>query len=382
MRASIRRGSRTICLLLNALALVGSAAVAPLRAQASGSPAAVTREALATALDALRSTEDGVKLPASDAFTFGDATVAAGSTHRGTIAIANGTLHVRGLLDGSAVTYRGDVIVHEGGEVRGDAIAILGKVTLNGGRVGGDVRATGGNLARIDSGTAGAAYRPGNAMVRSLALAAAWLVVLSIVGIGVLVFASSNLDAVSDTLEHHFGRSFVAGIVGQLALLPALAVLLVALTLTVLGILLIPFAVVAYVLAAAGIITLGYLAIARITGGTFVSRSGTSERERRLAALRALLVGLVIVMSPWLVAALLASSPRASLVAQTMAVVITWVAGTAGLGATLVSRGGVRRRPALEAQRAMTSSSWQTPTPVAGISAARRPTPSATTVQK
>jgi len=72
----------------------------------------------------------------------------------------------------------------------------------------------------------------------------------------------------------------------------------------------------------------------------------------------------------------------AALAAPAVAVAITWVAATAGLGAALVSRGGVRRAVAPAAQRAMQAASWATPTPVAGVVAARRPTPYSTTVPK
>jgi hypothetical protein len=165
-------------------------------------------------------------------------------------------------------------------------------------------------------------------------------------------------------------------------LLPVLALLLLALTLTLLGILLIPFAIVAYVLAAAGLVTLGYLAVARIAGSTIRRVTLTGERDRRASALKAVLIGLVIVVGPWFVAALLAWSPTASLVAHTVAFAVTWVACTAGLGGALISRGGVRRLAAPAARKAMAAASWQTPTPVAGVAAARRPTPAASTVIK
>jgi hypothetical protein len=360
-------------------------AVAPLGAQQAQSarPAQVlTREALAKALAALASDADGIKLPPAAAFTFGDSTVAAGAKVGGTVAVASGTLHVRGSVAGDVVTYGGDIVVHEGGEVSGNAIALLGRVTMDGGRVNGETRAIGGNLAAVS--VAAAARTPRSAVMESLALAGGWLAVLAIVGIGVLVFASTNLDAVSETLQRDFGRAFLAGIGGQLALLPVLALLLVALTLTILGILLIPFAIVAYVLAAAGLVTLGYLAIARITGRTLFGgrEEPHDEGERRAAALKAMILGLVIVISPWGVAALLAWSPSGRLVAQTMALGITWVACTAGLGAALISRGGVRRVAAPAAQRAMSAASWTTPTPVSGVAAARRPTPVSTSVPK
>ena len=65
-----------------------------------------------------------------------------------------------------------------------------------------------------------------------------------------------------------------------------------------------------------------------------------------------------------------------------IAVAVTWVAATAGLGAAVVSRGGVRRAVAPGVRRAMNSSSWATPTPIAGVTAARRPAPLTTSAPK
>ena len=71
---------------------------------------------------------------------------------------------------------------------------------------------------------------------------------------------------------------------------PALLVLVVGLAITVLGVLLIPFAIVAYVIAAAGLVTLGFLAVARLTGGALASDRGTTSP--RGVHLRALVIGL------------------------------------------------------------------------------------------
>ena len=66
--------------------------------------------------------------------------------------------------------------------------------------------------------------------------------------------------------------------------------------------------------------------------------------------------------------------PLAESLARGVAFATTWVAGTAGLGAALISRAGITRAQSHQAKRAMASPSWQTPTPVSGVVAARRPT--------
>ena len=201
--------------------------------------------------------------------------------------------------------------------------------------------------------------------------------ILVLIGIGVLVFAPTYLDGVSESLEGKFGRSFWAGVAAQLALAPVLALLLVALAVTILGVLLIPFAIVAYVLAVAGLVTLGFLAVARITGESVAP--GTSRRYPGSgAALRGLVIGVTLYMGLWVLASAFAWAPMVEMILRIVAVAITWVAATVGLGAAVLSRGGTRRPgPAFTpAAAAVNALPWQTPTPVTGVVAARRPTPS------
>lgn len=378
MRTSLARAA---AFRVVAFALCSGAGALFLGAQQATTPA--SRDALARALDAVRRSNTGLVLPQPAQFAFGDTTVASRITAAGPLAVANGTVHVRGTVNGDVVVYAGDIVVHDGGLIRGNAFAILGKVSLDGGRVDGEVRSLSGDLTSApDVDEIARTASPAALMAHAFALASGWLAVLMIVGIGVLVFASPNLEAVSAALERDFGRALLAGIGAQLALFPVLALLILGLALTLLGVLLIPFAVVAYVLATAGLVTLGYLAIAGIAGAVVVSAPGEGDRARRAAALRGVLVGLALLMIPWFVSAGLEWSPVGSTIARTVAVAITWVACSAGLGAALISRGGVRRAPAPVAQRAMASAGWQTPTPVAGVTAARRPTPLATPGQK
>jgi hypothetical protein len=375
------RHSRAASLRVAALALFAIASNGTwLGAQRRG--AQISPDSLATALSALRDSPDSTWIPAASRFTFGDSTLAANHRAPGPVAIAGGTLHVYGTIDGDAVSYDGDIVVHKGGEIRGNAYAILGKVVLDGGAVDGDALSLAGDLRRAAMLAGGVVRSRSSLTVHALALAAGWLAVLVVVGIGVLVFASPNLDAVSDALERGFGRSLLAGIATQLALAPALVLLCVGLVLTILGALLIPFAVVAYILAAAGLVTLGLLAIARLAGRTVLGADGAGDVAHRATALRNLVYGLLFLMVPWFAAGALTWSPRLELFARMIAIAVTWVAATAGLGAAVVSRGGVRRAVAPAARRAMNASSWATPTPVSGVTAARRPTPMTTSAPK
>jgi len=92
-------------------------------------------------------------------------------------------------------------------------------------------------------------------------------------------------------------------------------------------------------------------------------------------------VGVSIYMGLWVLASAFAWAPVVETVLRGVAVAITWVATTAGLGAAVISRGGTKRSAPTASFAAVNDIPvndipWQTPTPVTGVVAARRPTPS------
>lgn len=301
----------------------------------------------------------------SDTIRFGGRTIAAGDTVTGPVLAAAGDLRVRGVIRGTAIAIAGDIIIEDGGAITGDAIAVLGNVVTAGGTVGGAARTfsrTFGWLAEVEQ----PAPRQGTA--DALGLSLGWLVVILLVGIGVLVFAGAYLDGVTDVLEQNFTRSFLVGIAGELSVIPGLILLVAALAITVVGILLIPFAIVAYVLAVLGFLTLGFLSVARLAGGSI----GTQRGEARGKALRSLVFGIALFMGAWVLAAVFQWSPVISGVLRMIALAVTWVAATAGFGAAILSRGGTHRDAAKKTP-VEESASWQTPTPITGVAAARKP---------
>jgi hypothetical protein len=306
-----------------------------------------------------------------DSLTIGGRVIPAGRVERGPIVVAGGNIDVRGTVQGSAIAIAGDVLVRPGGRVTGDAIAAFGDVS-NEGTVLGSARALTGTFGASLRALLGPRETPRTER-SPLTLALGWFTVMMLIGLGVLVFASAYLEGVVDVLGQSFWRSFVTGLLGELGIVPVILLVCVALAITVIGALLIPFAVVAMVLAVAGLATLGFVAVARLTGdglgGKAVSRLGA-----RGSALRGVVVGLGLYMGLWLVAAALANAPYAGTALRVMAAIATFVAATAGFGAALLSRGGTRRDAAVPVAPAPASdAAWQTPTPVAGVVAARRP---------
>jgi len=312
-------------------------------------------------------TQEGQRPAAgSDTIRFGGRTIAAGDTVNGPVLAAAGDLRVRGVIRGTAVAIGGDIIIEEGGSITGDAIAVLGNVVTLRGTVGGASRTFSRSFAWLEEVDQAPPVRRGTSDAMGLSLG--WLVIMLLIGIGVLVFAGAYLDGVTDVLEQSFGRSFLVGIAGELGMIPLLILVCAALAVTVVGILLIPFAIVAYVLAVAGFLTLGFLSVARLAGGSI----GSGRGEARGRALRALVVGIGIFMGTWVLAAAFQWSPAISGILRMIALAVTWVAATAGFGAAILSRGGTHRDAAKKAV-VDESAAWQTPTPITGVAAARKP---------
>lgn len=226
-----------------------------------------------------------------------------------------------------------------------------------------------------------------------------------IMGLVVLMTAEEALIAVAKTAARDVSGSFWAGLLAQLLAVPALVVLVVACAITILGILAIPIVMLAWGLALAGAVTLGLLAVIMVIGRALVGSGRGSDRS---AAVRGLTVGMLALSLIWLGAAMAAQVPVAGALARLVAVAFTWAAATVGLGAVMRSRIGVSRlsvhfdRFGVGGSRwnarwntrgntswgpASTTAtnevpvpvSWQTPTPVQGVVAARRPVEAPTT---
>jgi len=310
----------------------------------------------------------------------GDFTVAALDTVRGNIVVLDGTLRVAGTVTGSAVAINGAVIVDSSGHVLGDVIsAEHGATIAAAGRIDGELR----TLDAIEP----LVTRPVTGGVAdtltSLKRTTAWFGIVILLGIGVLINAGDAMQRVNTALKSGFGRNVRIGIAAQLALFPVLVLLCVLLALTLVGILLIPFAIVAYVIAVLGLLVLGGLGAVQMVGsGIGARRPGVSERGARL---QALVVGMLLLSVPCLIAAGFASQPMVAAAIGTLALGLTWIAVTAGLGAALVTRGGTRAhdepwgvwRPAPSGAAMPVPQSqpeWLTPTPLTGGIAVKRKT--------
>lgn len=205
-----------------------------------------------------------------------------------------------------------------------------------------------------------------------------------VIGLVVLTTAEEPLLAVAKTAARDVSGSFWAGVLWELLALPILVLMLAACAITIIGILAMPVAAVAWALAVAGAVTLGTLAVALMIGRALAGRGASSERG---AAMRGLVVGLLALSAVWVGAAVAAPMPMVGGLARLVALAFTWAVATVGLGAVVKSRIGVaklsvqfgRLRGARWGSASTTSTmeapapAWQTPTPVAGVVAARKP---------
>ena len=349
---------RTLQRLLAAtlLGVVVSQAVA---AQVS---TAATAEDSVQALRALDLVEADISV--QGVFKRGDHLVAAGDTVRGPLVTFGGSADVQGTVLGNVTAVFGDVTVRDGASIRGSATAWRGRVIVEGGRVAGALKA----MPR----TANRAATPALSTGEALKLSAGWTAMLLIVGLVVLVVASRNLDSTAQMLEQGVGRAFFAGVAGQLGFLPLLLIIVTALAVTLIGILLIPFALAAAPVAFAGLVTLGWLATALMIGRAVLR---TSPGQDRAAMIRALVPGVLLLMLPWIIAAGLQEAGTVAVVARAFATGVTWVAATLGLGAAMLSRAGTASARDARTETPAATGGWQTPTPISGVAAARRPVP-------
>ena len=319
-------------------------------------------------LKLISSDPQGVHLPPADSIMPGNFVVASG-VERGRIA-AFGKLEVNGTVDGDAVAIDGDVIVHRGGHVTGDAVSVGGTVNADdGGTVDGEMRSIDRAMSEAP---AVATTRSGFLlMLDEMQTVMGWLVMMVILGFGTMVLAEERLRIVTETIEGRFGKSVVAGLITEVSYIPALIIVPVLLVITIVGIVIAPFAVLAIIVLGAGLATLGFLAMARVAGQAMTKRSAPATQ--RGIEMRSMLAGLCLFFGLWLLAALLGWIPVLGGILHALAVVVTWAAATVGLGAAVTSRGGSRRRVSDTSDiPALPEAGWQTPTPISGIAAARR----------
>jgi hypothetical protein len=263
--------------------------------------------------------------------TTGDMSVPAGTTTSGSVMVIRGNLDVYGNVDGAATAVLGDVVVHEGGRVRGGAVALGGHVRNEGGSILGVIKDVG---ATHNRSTVSFGGRP-RTTIGSLVSAFIWLVVLLLVGTFVLFYLRDYFKRAVEVVTNETGRSLLTGAIGGVASIPALIAIIVALAITIVGVFLIPVGVAVFLIAISGVGILGFLAVAQVAG---VAIAGKREAETPAGQeLQYLYTGILAFSALWIIAAAFTWFPILGSILRMLAFSVTFVAVATGFGAVILS---------------------------------------------
>lgn len=312
-----------------------------------------------------------VRLRTPDGYAHvGHFSVGSTETVKSNVLVINGRADVYGRVEGNVVSLDGDILVHRGAVIEGDAISFGGNVTNLGGSVGGRT------LTMAEPEVA-LAVSPANALVRTIANGAGVIgtfITLGLIGFGLVLFGKPNLEVVSDTVSHSFLRSFLVGLLSQVLIVPTFGMLVVGLVLSVVGVLLVPFVVAVYALLVVVGILGGFLAVAHAMGETYTRRQMARGVAVSPNSFRYLSVGLGAITAVWLAWVTFGWVPLAGTLIFGAAALATWVLGTVGLGACVLSRAGIQPSFAgryLPAEMLTDEYLWATPQQ--GVPAVTRP---------
>jgi len=263
--------------------------------------------------------------------TTGDMSVPAGTTTSGSVMVIRGDLDVYGNVDGAATAVLGDVIVHEGGRVRGGAVALGGHVRNEGGSILGVIKDVGATHNRSTISLGG---RP-RTTIGSLISAFLWVIVMLLVGTFVLFYLRDYFKRAVEVVTNETGRSLLTGAIGGVASIPALIAIVVAFAITIVGVFLIPVGVAVFLIALSGIAILGFLAVAQVAG---VAIAGKREAETPAGQeLQFLYTGILAFGALWIIAAAFTWFPIIGSILRMLAFSVTLVAVVTGFGAVILS---------------------------------------------
>jgi hypothetical protein len=284
--------------------------------------------------DAHAQRTDGIRLQGVRKYAqvqTGDMIVPAGTTTSGSVLVIRGNLDVYGNVDGAATAILGDVIVHDGGRVRGGAVALMGHVRNEGGSILGVIKDVGTTHNRSTVSFGG---RP-RTTIGSLVSAFIWLVVLLLVGTFVLFFMGDYFKRTVEVITNETGRSLLTGVLAGLATVPAVIALCIAMAITIIGIFFVPIGIAAFLVAVSGIAILGFLAVAHVAG-IAISRKSASETPGA-EELQYLFTGILAFSALWIIAASFTWFPILGSVLRVLAFSVTLVAVATGFGAVILS---------------------------------------------
>lgn len=261
----------------------------------------------------------------------GDYMVPAGASTSGSVMVFRGNLDIYGNVDGAATAVLGDVVVHDGGRVRGGAVALGGRVVNEGGSILGVVKEVGPTHNRATVSFGG---RP-RTTLGSLVSAFIWLLVLLLVGTVVALYMRDHFKRAVEVVTNESGKSLLAGVLGGLISIPVLVAIVVVFAITIIGVFFIPIGVAAFLIALSGIGMLGFLAVAQVAGIAIAGRRAAETPAGQ--ELQFLYTGILAFSALWIVAAAFTWLPIVGTLLRVLAASVTFVAVTTGFGAVIIS---------------------------------------------
>lgn len=331
--------------------------------------APMLRSAASLRGDALR-----ITIPGGQAH-LGHFSIGSAERYAGHILVVRGDAEIFGRVEGNLASVEGNVLVHPGAVITGDVLAVAGEVRDLGGDIQGQIRTL--DSPREAPGRPAAEPAAASGWMRAARNGAGvvgMFLTLMLVGTGLVLFGRPPLEVVSDTVIHSFSRSLLVGVLGQVLLLPTFGMLVVGLVLTVAGVLLVPFAVVVFALLLVVAVLGGFLAVAHAMGENLTRRQLALGRSVPANSYRYVTVGLAGVMALWLAWVAFDWVPVAGTLIFATAALVTWLLGTVGFGAALLSRAGLREHFAgrfISAESLTDEYLWATPQ--FGVTAVKRP---------
>jgi len=183
-----------------------------------------------------------------------------------------------------------------------------------------------------------------------------WVIIVGLIGFALMAIAPDKLQIVIRTMQGGVGKSLGSGLIGQLAIVPGAVAVCVLLAATLIGILLIPLGLVAFMFLVAGIAMFGFVAVATMTGAA-ITGGKNRDATPHGAMLRAFFTGTAVYLGMWLITAAFSATPwRVPLSImrlrnQGSASRTTTCATSASCGSSWRSSSSSRRRPAASASR-------------------------------
>jgi len=256
---------------------------------------------------------------------------------------------IAGTVSGDVLVAEGSLLITPSGMIEGDVIGVDASIQ-NEGTIVGDLRSAEGfapfvlapgisniRMARRGPSVVGNIWSGFGSLAKTIAM----YLLFGFLGALVVYFFRNNLETVSDTVSYSFGRSFLTGLAAEILFLP-IGLVMTVLIVTAIAV---PFYALAFLLLG----LLGYVGVAHAAGENLTRRRFSSTaRMRRSNSYYYVLNGIGVLLALFVGAAITEMAypvlgwAHDILIAS--AWILTWVAATSGLGASVLSRAGTQRK--------------------------------------